>query len=262
MPGDHTALIPPKLFNNRNASLIFSSSIFVNGPFQAIVYWLPIWFQAVLGVNPEASGIRYLPTVISDALSSMIGAGIVMQLGIWNPFLLFAEVMVCIGGGLLTTIHPGISDGHWIGYQIFGGIGYSLASNLAHLGMQASLPQDLVPIGATTLLFGISTSCAIFLSIGQTLFNSRLSTNLSQVVPPDIARKVMSVGATNVRSVVSSGDLTAVLQAYSNAVTQIFYIPAVAPVISFLLLLGCTWTSVKKPKAKKPEEQSEIKEDV
>ena len=125
-----TALIPPKLFKNRNASLIFSSSIFVNGPFQTIVYWLPIWFQAVLGVNPEASGIRYLPTVISDALASMIGAGIVMQLGIWNPFLLFAEVMVCIGGGLLTTIHPGISDGHWIGYQIFGGIGYSLASNL------------------------------------------------------------------------------------------------------------------------------------
>ena len=125
-----TALIPPKLFKNRNASLIFSSSIFVNGPFQTIVYWLPIWFQAVLGVNPEASGIRYLPTVISDGLASMIGAGIVMQLGIWNPFLLFAEVMVCIGGGLLTTIHPGISDGHWIGYQIFGGIGYSLASNL------------------------------------------------------------------------------------------------------------------------------------
>ena len=125
-----TALIPPKLFKNRNASLIFTSSIFVNGPFQTIVYWLPIWFQAVLGVNPEASGIRYLPTVISDALASMIGAGIVMQLGVWNPFLLFAEAMVCIGGGLLTTIHPGISDGHWIGYQIFGGIGYSLASNL------------------------------------------------------------------------------------------------------------------------------------
>ena len=125
-----TALIPPRLFGNRNASLIFLSSVFVNGPFQTIVYWLPIWFQAVLGVSPEASGIRYLPTVISNALASMIGAGIVMQLGIWNPFLLFAEVMVCLGAGLLTTIHPGISDGHWIGYQIFGGIGYSLASNL------------------------------------------------------------------------------------------------------------------------------------
>lgn len=132
------ALIPPRLFKNRNASLIFFASIFVNGPFQTIVYWLPIWFQAVLGVTPEASGIRYLPTVISDALASVIGAGIVMQLGIWDPFLLFAEAMVCLGAGLLTTIHPGISDAHWIGYQIFGGIGYSLASNLVRLTHSSS----------------------------------------------------------------------------------------------------------------------------
>ena len=62
-----------------------------------------------------------MPTVISDALASVIGASIVMQLGIWNPFLLFAKAMVCLGGGLLTTIYPGISDGHWIGYQIFAG---------------------------------------------------------------------------------------------------------------------------------------------
>ena len=92
----------------------------------------------------------------------------------------------------------------------------------AHLGMQASLPQDLVPIGATTLLSGNSTSCAVFLSISQALYNNRLSTNLSQIIPPELASKVISVGATNVRSVVSRGDLTAVLQAYSNAVAEVF----------------------------------------
>ena len=125
-----SALIPPRLFKDRNASLICLSSVFVNGPFQTIIYWLPIWFQAVLGVSPEASGIRYLPTVISDALASVIVAKIIMLLGYWNPFLLYAEAMVSLCAGLLTTIHPGISSGHWIGYQIFGGIGYSLASNL------------------------------------------------------------------------------------------------------------------------------------
>ena len=88
--------------------------------------------------------------------------------------------------------------------------------------MQASLPQDLVPIGATTLLAGISTSCAIFLSIGQTLFNARLSTDLSHVVPADVVTRVVSVGATSVRSVVGANDLPAVLQAYSKTVTQVF----------------------------------------
>ena len=88
--------------------------------------------------------------------------------------------------------------------------------------MQASLPQDLVPIGATTLLSGISTSCAIFLSMGQTLFNARLSNNLSHVVPADVVTRVVSVGATSVRSVVGANDLPAVLQAYSKAITQVF----------------------------------------
>lgn len=134
-----TALIPPRLFDNKNVWLICASSFFVNGPFQTIVYWLPIWFQAVLGVSPTASGVRYLPTVIADVLASFIGAGMAMKIGVWNPFLLFAEAMVCIGAGLLTTLQPGISDGHWIGYQIFGGIGYSLASNMIRINLLVSI---------------------------------------------------------------------------------------------------------------------------
>lgn len=102
----------------------------MNGPFQIIIYWLPIWFQGVLAATPTQSGVNFFPTVISDVLAAVIGAGIVTQLGWWNPFMLLAELLVCLGGGLLTTIYPNISGAHWIGYQIFGGIGYSLASNL------------------------------------------------------------------------------------------------------------------------------------
>lgn len=125
------ALIPPRLFTiNRNPALLCAAAFFINGPFQLIIYWLPIWFQGVLRVSPTQSGINYFPTVIADVLAAFIGAGVVQQLGWWNPFILLAEAFVCIGGGLLTTLHPTISSSRWIGYQIFGGIGYSLASNL------------------------------------------------------------------------------------------------------------------------------------
>ncbi|KAI0377086.1 MFS general substrate transporter [Hypomontagnella monticulosa] len=242
------ALIPPRLFtSHRNAWLISSSSFLLNGPFQVIIYWLPIWFQAVLGASPTQSGVNYLPTVISDVLASIIGSGFAMQLGYWNPFLLFGEVAVSIGGGLLSTMYPGVSTGKWIGFQIFGGVGYSLATNLAHLGMQASLPKDLVPLGATTLLTIISTSCAIFLAIGEAVFQRNLAVYLSEVTTPDIVQDIISGGATNIGSVVNAADLPAIINAYSKAVTQVFYIPAAAPVISFFLVCGCKWTSTKKP---------------
>ena len=122
-----TALLPPRLFtSSRNVPLICISAFFSNGAFQCIIYWLPIWFQAVENASPTSSGVRYLPTVISDVLTSLVSAGLVNTFGFWNPFLVFGTMMTSIGGGLLTTIHPSISEGHLIGYQILGGIGYSL----------------------------------------------------------------------------------------------------------------------------------------
>ncbi|RYP78946.1 hypothetical protein DL769_003111 [Monosporascus sp. CRB-8-3] len=253
------ALIPPRLFTaHRNVVLICGSSFFVNGPFRVVIFWLPIWFQAVLGASPTQSGINYFPTVIADVVAAFIGAGVIVQaVGWWNPFLLLAEALVCLGGGLLSTIHPGISSGHWIGYQILGGFGFSLAGNLAHLGMQASLPKELVPLGATNLLAIISTSCAIFTAIGQAVFQKRLMANLSTIISPDAVNAIISAGATNLESVVDPAVLPAVIQLYGKSVTQVFYIPAGAPAISFLLVSFCKWTSTKK---RQPAAKAEDKE--
>jgi hypothetical protein len=125
------ALIPPRLFTvNRNPALLCAAAFFVNGPFQVIIYWLPVWFQGVLGASPTQSGINFFPTVVSDVLAAFVGSAIVAQLGWWNPFLLLAEVCVCLCGGLLTTIYPDVPGSRWVGFQILGGVGYSLASNL------------------------------------------------------------------------------------------------------------------------------------
>ncbi|KID93255.1 MFS transporter, partial [Metarhizium majus ARSEF 297] len=218
-----TALIPPRLFTvNRNPGLLCMAAFFINGPFQVIIYWLPIWFQGVLHASPTRSGVNYFPTVIADVLAAFLGSAIVMKLGWWNPFILIAEAMVCLGGGLLTTIFPDISAGYWIGYQIFGGVGYSLASNLSHLAMQSSLPPDLVPIGSSTLLAVISASCAIFMTIGQTVFQKRLEVNLSNVVSNDLVRKIMSTGVTDLRLLIEPAKVSSLISEYSRSITQIF----------------------------------------
>ncbi|KAK0714466.1 major facilitator superfamily domain-containing protein [Apiosordaria backusii] len=214
------ALIPPRLFTvNRNPALLCAAAFFVNGPFQVIIYWLPVWFQGVLSASPTKSGIDFFPTVISDVLAAFIGAGIVTQLGWWNPFLIFAEIL--------------------------GGVGYSLASNLSHLAMQASLPQDLVPLGSSTLLAVISTSCAIFAAIGQAVFQRQLQVNLGKVVSSEVVERIIDSGVTDVDQIVGANMLRRVIDKYSESVTNTFYIPAVAPVLSFFLLLGCKWISVK-----------------
>ncbi|RDK42371.1 hypothetical protein M752DRAFT_283758 [Aspergillus phoenicis ATCC 13157] len=70
--------IPPRLFpSSRKTVLICTSTFFANVAFQCTLYWLPIWFQAVLGASPTSSGVRYLPIVISDVLIPIIVAGLI-----------------------------------------------------------------------------------------------------------------------------------------------------------------------------------------
>jgi MFS family permease len=126
--GSH-ALIPPSILTNRNVILLFLGALLSNGPFQTIIYYLPIWFQ-VLGSSPMSSGIKYLPTVITDVLTSLVSGAIVMKTGHWKPFLLFGNGILSIGSGLLTTLQPGTPSAKWIGYQILVGAGYPLIINM------------------------------------------------------------------------------------------------------------------------------------
>jgi hypothetical protein len=88
--------------------------------------------------------------------------------------------------------------------------------------MQASLPQDLVPLGASTLLSIISTSCAIFMAIGQAVFQKRLQVNLRTVIPDETVHRIIDSGVTDKGSLVDSGVPPAVIQKYSLSIIEVF----------------------------------------
>lgn len=120
-----SALIPPRLFHYRTVILAFGACLISPGGVATIIYYLPIWFQAVRGASPVSSGLRYLPSVISDVLTSIIGGAVVMKVGLYNPFYIFGVAILSLGSGLLTTLTPTTDAGKWIGYQILTGSGYS-----------------------------------------------------------------------------------------------------------------------------------------
>ena len=87
--------------------------------------------------------------------------------------------------------------------------------------MQSSLKSDLVPIGSTTLVFGMSVSCAVFLAVGQAIFQSRLLQNLEMAFSEQDAHAIISAGASQAQYFGSSSN-HAVANAYSNAIADVF----------------------------------------
>jgi hypothetical protein len=65
------------------------------GSYIAIIYYLPIWLQAILALSPVQSGIDLLPLILPTVVFAIIAGGLVAWTGYYT--------WTCILSSLLAT---------------------------------------------------------------------------------------------------------------------------------------------------------------
>ncbi|KAL4890731.1 major facilitator superfamily domain-containing protein [Aspergillus ambiguus] len=239
------ATVPPRVFKYRNVWAGTFFQAFLAGAFFINVYYMPIWFQAIKGVSATKSGIMSIPMILGVVVCSILAGILVTVLGHYGPFLVLSPVLVAVGCGLLTTLQVDSGHSAWIGFQALAGMGAGLGLQQPLMAVQASLPFVDVPTATALVMFSQSLGGSLFCSVGQNVFANQLRKNLMHDVPSVDAPKVISAGATMLRTVVSKEDLPAVLVAYSRAITEAFYVSVATAVISMVGACCVKWVSVK-----------------
>ena len=143
------ATIPPRIFIRQRS--VFCSSVFTCFLSMALythIYYLPFYFQAVLGTSAEGSGIRSIPYLVSITTSSLIVGALITKIGYYVPFLWIGSAIFTVGAGLLFTLRVSTSTGKWIGYQIMSGLGAGAGLQVPYLAVQAVLNSKDMPIGS------------------------------------------------------------------------------------------------------------------
>jgi hypothetical protein len=120
------ATIPVRIFLRRSVFFSAMYSFFVGSSFLIIVFYLPIYFQAVKGSTATKSGIECLPLLLSVVISSICGGILVTVLGYFTPFMIGGMAIFTVGAGLLSTLSPDTSFGRWFGYQVLAGAGLGI----------------------------------------------------------------------------------------------------------------------------------------
>lgn len=238
------ATVPPRVFLNRT---VWACSIFaacLGASFFVMVYYLPIWFQAVQGTSAIQSGIKNLPMILSLVIFSIISGGLVTTIGYYAPFMIASAVLMSVGAGMISTFDANTGPAHWIGYQILFGIGVGLGMQQSMVAIQTSLEGVDVPIGTAIIVFSQTLGGALFICVAQNVFQNRLMSNVQGLDPAS----VISVGATQIRTVIPEEFLPIVLQAYNGAVTNAFYVPAAMAALSIIGAAAVPWNSVKGKK--------------
>ncbi|KAF1815159.1 MFS transporter [Eremomyces bilateralis CBS 781.70] len=241
------ATIPPRVFKNRN---VWGSALFggcLGASFFILIFYVPIYFQAIKGVSAVKSGIMNIPMVLSLVLFSIIAGILVTVVGYYTPFMFLSSILMAVGAGMLTTFTPHTAHPAWIGYQVLFGFGVGFGMQQTLIAVQASLPGPDIPIATALMMFAQMLGGALFVSVGQNVFTNQLFKNLASV--PGIDPKlVVSVGATDLQSAVRNFNealLAPVLEAYSSALTQTWYVSVAMAVFSIVGAAFVEWKSVK-----------------
>lgn len=99
-------------------------------------------------------------------------------------------------------------------------------------------------------MFLQTLSGAIFLTLGDVIFDAGLKSTIPKYAPDVDAAKIIAAGATGIRSVVSGSDLAKVLVAYAKSVTYVFYMTAAMSAVMAVCACGMGWVDVRQKKSK------------
>lgn len=240
-----TATIPRRVFVQRSIIAGFWSTLTIGGQSTIFIYYLPIWFQAVKGVNAVDSGIRLLPLLLSMVVASICTGVLTARVGYYNPFMIAGAALMAVGAGMLYTLQVDADSARWIGYQVLSGFGFGCAFQGPNLAVQAVLPLEDVPIGTAIMNVGQLLGGAVFLSVGQNVLNAQLLDRLSRL--PGFGSSLLgNSGATSIVAKLPEAIQHAVVFEYNESLRRVFLVAVVLAVLTLLGVVLMEWRSVKK----------------
>ena len=158
-----------------------------------MIYYLPIYFQAIDGVSPSESGVRNLPLILASCKSSwipspssiilialpaiftLLSGQAIGRVGYFQPFLTFGAIFTTVGAGLLYTLNIGSSSAKYIGYQVVVGIGVGTCIQVPVIASQAC--SGMVDISTVTAVVLCKTASTLFCSTPQPLTGRQFSSS-------------------------------------------------------------------------------------
>ncbi|KAK9359448.1 major facilitator superfamily domain-containing protein [Lipomyces starkeyi] len=238
------ATVCPRIIKQRSIFLGMLYALSVGGSMITLVYFVPLWFQAIKGVSAVQSGINTLPLVLSLVIAAIISGATITRTGWYNLWMILCSVLMAIGAAFLTTFQVDTGSAKWIGYQCLFGFGLGMGMQQAGLAAQAVLAKKDVSIGVSLMFFAQSLGGAIFVCVGQSVFSNELVTGLKQIsgIDPMI---ILATGATELRHVIAPEDFAAVLVSYNQALVKAFIVALAVAAFSIVPALGMEWKNVK-----------------
>lgn len=235
------AMILPRLFMRRMMGVSLFYTFLQGGALFSMVYYLPLYFQAIRGTSPITSGVHNLPFIVA-AMSSALGAGIfISATGLSTAVMVGGSTIATLGCGLCYLFGLHTSTGVWVGIQIVAGLGLGAAFQTPIIVGQVSVKETDLPSATAMILNFQTVGGAIWVSATQAVFVNTMLNSLPTLAPTVDPMQVVATGAGQLREVFESEQLAGVLASYLKGLRAAYVLSCAVVGTSFVIGLFVPW---------------------
>ncbi|KAK4164417.1 MFS general substrate transporter-like protein [Cladorrhinum sp. PSN259] len=182
--------MPLHLFSNRTSAAAFALTFLHSIITIWALYFLPVYFQGVLGSSPQRSGVQLLPTILILIPFAIIAGGVMSKLGRYRPIHHIAFALMAIGMGLFSLLNERSNTGKWAGFQIVesAGAGFMVPTLLP--AVLAALTEADTALATATWSFLRSFGQVWGTAIAAAVFNNRFDQLSGRIADPIIREQV------------------------------------------------------------------------
>ncbi|KAJ4372251.1 hypothetical protein N0V83_004025 [Neocucurbitaria cava] len=174
-------LMPLDLFSKRSNLAALGVCFFHAFTFISGSYFLPLYFQAVLGATPILSGVYLLPTALSLSFLSAFTGIFIKKTGQYLPMIWFGMFMMTLGFGLFINFDANSPWSKIIVFQIIAGIGVGPNFQAPLIALQSLVPKRDIATATATFGFTRNLGSAISVVVGSVVFNNVMKTKQPQL---------------------------------------------------------------------------------
>lgn len=173
-------LIPLSIFQNRTAAVTYLGTVIHGMILWSILYYLPLYYEAVQGFTPIISGVALFPQTFTVAPASVVVGILVSLTGRYRWAVWSGWVLTVSGTGVLYLLDVHTPTASWIFLNLIPGLGTGMLFAGMAFSIQASATNRDLAFAVAMYSFFRAFGQAIGVAVGGTVFQNSMKKKLLQ----------------------------------------------------------------------------------
>ena len=177
-------ILPLDLFKNQVFAVGGLVALSASMAFFAVVIYLPLFIQVVLGQSATSSGAAITPLTVTLAIGSAVVGQIIYKVGRYQLVCIIGALILTSGVYLLTRLDASSALSTVTLYMVVVGLGLGMVMPVLTLAVQNALPRTRLGVGTSAVTYLRTTGQTLGVALIGTIVNNTLTSELATRLPP------------------------------------------------------------------------------